>query len=343
MVRKAATRNFPWSIAAEVNLVLPPSHPSPPPQYEDLPVAKRPRLQTSTADRMSTAAGADSDPFCADEHSITDSDKDNSDSQSIADAATPDDKVIVVPTHPLTLASLPKDELDPTPTAVVAPVQNGNKGKWSPKEDELLNEAVQKHGRKWVPIAAMVPGRTNPQCRSRWLRHLDPTNGKKGRWTPEEDAILIEAVGKLGKDFTAVAALIPGRTNDRCRDRWGRWTPEEDAILIEAVEKLGKDFTAVAALIPGRTDDRCRDRWVRCLDVSSNEGIEKGTWAPEEDAKLIEAVQKLGRHWVPVAALVCTRTNIQCRQRWLDDLDRYRGKVRSPRKKRTLSCTSDDE
>jgi hypothetical protein len=34
-----------------------------------------------------------------------------------------------------------------------------------------------------------------------------------------EDAILIEAVGKLGKDFTAVAALIPGRTSEKC-DRW---------------------------------------------------------------------------------------------------------------------------
>jgi hypothetical protein len=227
---------------------------------------------------------------------------------------------------------------------VVAPVQNENenKGKWSPKEDALLNEAVQKHGRKWVSVAALVPGRTNPQCRSRWLRHLDPTNGKKGRWTPQEDAILIEAVGKLGKDFTAVAALIPGRTNERCRDRWGRWTPEEDAILIEAVGKLGKDFSAVAALIPGRTNERCRDRWVRCLDSASSEGFEKGTWTPEEDAKLIDAVQKLGRHWVPVATLVCTRTNTQCRQRWLDDLDRYRGKARSPRRKSAATGMTND-
>jgi hypothetical protein len=263
MVRKVATRTFPWSIATEVNLMLPPLSPPPPPKDEKVPVAKRPRLRTSTAVK---------------------------------------------------------------------------KGKWSPKEDALLTEAVKKHGRKWVPVAALVPGRTNPQCRSRWLRHLDPNNGKKGRWTPEEDAILIEAVGKLGKDFTAVADLIPGRTNERCRDRWFRWTPEEDAILTEAVGKLGKDFTSVAALIPGRTSERCRDRWVGCLDFTSSEGLEKGTWTPEEDGKLIEAVQKLGRDWVPVAELVCTRTNTQCRQRWLDDLDRYRGKVRSPRRPWTATA-----
>jgi hypothetical protein len=289
MVRKVATRTLLWSIAAKVNLVSPPS-PPPPPQDEDLPVAKRPRLWTSTADRMPTAA-------------------------------------VVVPTHALPLASSPKDEVDPT--AVAAPVQNENKGKWTPKEDALLTEAVHKYGRKWVPIAALVPGRTNPQCRTRWLQHLDPTNAKKGRWTPEEDAILTEAVEKLGKDFTAVAALIPGRTNVRCRDRWERWTPEEDAILTEAVGKLGKDFTAVAAVVPGRTNEKCRERWFRYFDITSSEGPKKGTWTPEEDAKLIEAVQKVGRHWVPVAALVYTRTNTQCRQRWLDNLKRDHGTVRA--------------
>jgi hypothetical protein len=284
-VRKVATRNFPWSNAAEVNLVLPPS-PSPPtpPQDEELPTAKRPRLRTPIVDRMSTAA-------------------------------------VVVSTYVSTLASSPKDELDLN--EVVVPVQTENKGKWTPKEDALLTEAVQKHGKKWVPIAALVPGRTNPQCRTRWLQHLDPTNGKKGRWTKEEDALLTEAVQKHGKNFTAVAALIPGRTNERCRDRWERWTPEEDIILIEAVGKLGKDFTAVAALIPGRTIERCRHRWVSSYDI--REGLKKGTWTPEEDAKLIEAVQKHGRQWVPVAALVFTRTNTQCRQRWLDNLDPDRG------------------
>jgi hypothetical protein len=296
MVRKVATRTFPWSIAAEVNLVLPPpplSHPPPqplPPQDEDLPVAKRPRLWISTADRMSTAAAADSDP------DPSYSNEDHSDAKSIVVAAKPGaNTVVVAPTHALmNHASLSKDELDTT--AVFSPSQSKteNKGKWTQEEDTLLAKAVQTHGKRWVPIAAMVPGRTNPQCRSRWLRHLDPTNGKKGRWTPQEDAILIEAVGKLGKEFTAVAALIPGRTNERCRDRWFRW-----------------------------------------FDIASIQGLEKGTWTPEEDAKLTEAVQKLGIHWVPVAALVCTRTNTQCRQRWLDNLDPDRVTARSPKKKST--------
>ena len=130
---------------------------------------------------------------------------------------------------------------------------------------------------------------------------MDPTNGKKGRWTPKEDAILKEAVRKLGKEFTAVAALIPGRTNDRCRDRWFRW-----------------------------------------FDIASIQGLEKGPWTPEEEAKLREAVQKVGIHWVPVAALVRTRTNKQCRQRWLDKFDPDLVTARSPRRKSTAPGTTND-
>jgi nuclear transport factor 2 (NTF2) superfamily protein len=270
MVRKVATRTFPLLIAAQVNLVLPPpshplsshtqsSPPSPPPlQDDDLPVAKRPRLLISTSDKMSKAAVAHEEHL---------------DAQSIVDTETPDDMLVVVPTH----ASLPNDELDPI--AVVSPVQT--KKKWTPEEDAILTEAVhQRQGKSWLPIAELLPGRTSRQCRSRWMRQLDPNNSNKGKWTREEDIMLIRAVGKLGTDFIAVAALIPGRTNERCRYRW-----------------------------------------VRNLNLSTGQELVKGKWSLEEDVKLIEAVQRFGKNWVPVAALVYTRSNSQCRQRWLECLE----------------------
>ncbi|KAI9333934.1 Homeodomain-like protein [Zopfochytrium polystomum] len=44
------------------------------------------------------------------------------------------------------------------------------KGKWSPEEDELLRVGMATHGKSWVKIAEMVPGRTQRQCRTRWLQ-----------------------------------------------------------------------------------------------------------------------------------------------------------------------------
>ncbi|GBC08192.1 hypothetical protein RclHR1_07960008 [Rhizophagus clarus] len=44
------------------------------------------------------------------------------------------------------------------------------KGKWSPSEDEILKEGVRMFGRCWIRIAEMIDGRTQRQCRTRWLQ-----------------------------------------------------------------------------------------------------------------------------------------------------------------------------
>jgi hypothetical protein len=207
--------------------------------------------------------------------------------------------------------------------------------KWTPEEDTKLIEAVKNHGTHWVVVAALVPSRTNDQCRQRWMLSLDPDIGK-GKWNEEEDTNLNDAVKKHGTNWLAVAALVPGRTNNQCRSRWklsldldigkslGKWTPEEDKKLIEAVKNHGTHWVVVAALVPGRTGKQCRRRWTLSLDPDI--GKSSGKWTPEEDTKLIEAVENHGKNWVVVAALVSSRTNDQCRQRWMLSLDPDIGK-----------------
>jgi hypothetical protein len=40
---------------------------------------------------------------------------------------------------------------------------------WKGEEDAELTEAAKQNGENWVAVAAMIPGRTNQQCRSRWV------------------------------------------------------------------------------------------------------------------------------------------------------------------------------
>jgi myb proto-oncogene protein len=216
-----------------------------------------------------------------------------------------------------------------------------NRGTWAAEEDTRLTNAVKEHGvNNWAAVAALVPGRTNVQCRYRWVNILDPnnninTNNSTGKWTVEEDAKLAEAVTEFGNDWIRVATLVPGRTNGQCCQRWaqsldpnnnnnstGKLTVEEDAKLTEAVAEFGNNWIRVATLVPGRKNVQCRRRWVNSLDPNKNNSNNNTSrWIVKEDAKLAEAVTEFGNDWIRVATLVPGRTNGQCRQRWVNILD----------------------
>jgi hypothetical protein len=155
-------------------------------------------------------------------------------------------------------------------------------GRWTPDEDSKLKDAVQRHGGKdWAAITALVPGRTQKQCSSRWHHVLNPsitlTAGRTGIWTPDEDDKLKVAVQTHGgKNWGAIAVLVPGRTKQQCRNRWnnaldpsmdrakgrtGKWAEDEDSKLKNAVQMHGnKNWAAIVALVPGRTKVQCQNR-----------------------------------------------------------------------------------
>jgi uncharacterized protein (DUF2237 family) len=144
------------------------------------------------------------------------------------------------------------------------------------------------NGKDWFAIATLVPGRTKRQCHNRWHDALDPrihrTTGRTGRWTPDEDAMLKEAVQMHNsKNWDAIARLVPGRTITQCGNRWqsalvtsigrtpgrvDKWTSDEDTKLKNAVRMQGvrKDWYAITALVPGRTRIQCSRRWNKHLD-----------------------------------------------------------------------------
>jgi hypothetical protein len=115
-----------------------------------------------------------------------------------------------------------KNVLDPS----IIDRANGRMGRWTEDEDLKLKHAVQTRGaRDWPGIALMVPGRTNDQCLNRWRNALDPStdwaNGRTGSWTEEEDLKLKTSVEMHdGKDWAAIAVLVPDRTSKQCRQRW---------------------------------------------------------------------------------------------------------------------------
>lgn len=67
----------------------------------------------------------------------------------------------------------------------------------------------------WNRVAASLPGRTNKDCRKRWVNRLCGER-KMGPWDREEDKLLLEAMENYGPRFVASSQSI--------RAQRGSWT-----------------------------------------------------------------------------------------------------------------------
>ncbi|KAJ4976194.1 hypothetical protein NE237_001300 [Protea cynaroides] len=100
--------------------------------------------------------------------------------------------------------------------------KNGlKKGPWTPEEDQKLMDYIQKHGHgSWrtLPKNAGLQ-RCGKSCRLRWTNYLRP-DIKRGRFSFEEEEAIIQLHSILGNKWSAIAARLPGRTDNEIKNYW---------------------------------------------------------------------------------------------------------------------------
>jgi len=161
-------------------------------------------------------------------------------------------------------------------------------------------------------------------------RHEDSVQPRDRRaWTEDEDELLRQAIDKEDGDanppskWHAIAKHIPNRTNKDCRKRWwaqmatrvskGSWSAEEDERLFQAVEELGTKWAAVASRVGTRNSGQCAKRWNDAL----NPAIDRSGWTPEEDDRLLKAVEQQGHSWANIARTYLPgRTGLAAKNRY---------------------------
>lgn len=174
---------------------------------------------------------------------------------------------------------------------------------WTPEEDEMLIDTVERLGNQnWNKIAIFLPGRTMEQCQYRWSLKLFPRlrsyqesdkkgfsfletykyhEGKnsppQGRWSEEEDQLLLSLVKKYGvQNWAQITKEIPGRSEEQIHKRWhdcldpnikkGEWTEEEDLMILVSCHLIGNNWSLMARhLITGRTSQGISIRWGKTL------------------------------------------------------------------------------
>lgn len=184
----------------------------------------------------------------------------------------------------------------------------------------------------WEHLSSMyVQGRSGPECESRWMNCEDPLINRQS-WTVQEDKKLLYVVQNEGfSNWIDIAGLLgTNRTPFQCLSRFQRslnasiikneWTAPEDEELRIAVSEYGEtNWQLVASTLEGRTGTQCSNRWKKSLNPLRER---VGKWDPDEDKRLKIAVRLFGaKIWNKIARFVPGRTQVQCRERWVNCLD----------------------
>lgn len=163
---------------------------------------------------------------------------------------------------------------------------------WTKEEDakltQIVHEKLISHGFEgginqlfsqtptfeldWEAVSDELGTRKPKECKKRWNNSLNPTL-KKGKWTPEEDEMLINLFKEFGSSWQKISLAIPGRTDDQCakryievldpstKDRLRPWTIDEDLLLIKKVKTYGTKWRTISNEMVGRPSLTCRNRW----------------------------------------------------------------------------------
>ncbi|KAI8373134.1 Homeodomain-like protein [Radiomyces spectabilis] len=92
--------------------------------------------------------------------------------------------------------------------------------RWEKEEDDALRAAVNVYGvGNWRIIQRHIPGRTDMQCRERWVNCLDP-NLDFTPFNEEEIQRLKELYAIHGRKWSLLAEYFPGHTDNQVLREW---------------------------------------------------------------------------------------------------------------------------
>ncbi|KAF2924831.1 transcription factor MYB53 [Oryza sativa Japonica Group] len=119
---------------------------------------------------------------------------------------------------------------------------------------------------------------------------------KKGPWTPEEDKLLVEYIGKNGHGSWRRLPKLAGlnRCGKSCRLRWtnylrpdikrGGFSDDEERLIIHLHATLGNKWSSIATKLKGRTDNEIKNYWNTHLRKKLlSQGIDPVTHRPRTD------------------------------------------------------------
>ncbi|WOG90088.1 hypothetical protein DCAR_0209329 [Daucus carota subsp. sativus] len=96
------------------------------------------------------------------------------------------------------------------------------KGPWTPEEDKILMDYIRENGGhgSWRALPKLAGlNRCGKSCRLRWTNYLRP-DIKRGKFSDEEERMIINLHSAIGNKWSQIAAHLPGRTDNEIKNFW---------------------------------------------------------------------------------------------------------------------------
>ncbi|CAH8387235.1 unnamed protein product [Eruca vesicaria subsp. sativa] len=133
---------------------------------------------------------------------------------------------------------------------------NVKRGPWSPDEDAMLRDYIEKQGTggNWIALPHKAGlRRCGKSCRLRWLNYLRP-NLRHGDFTEEEDKIICSLFASIGSRWSVIAAHLPGRTDNDIKNYWN--TKLKKKIIATMAPPPPNHLLAIASSLPSSSSSQ---------------------------------------------------------------------------------------
>ncbi|GMY27139.1 transcription factor MYB828 [Fagus crenata] len=147
------------------------------------------------------------------------------------------------------------------------------KGPWTTEEDHILISYIKNYGHEnWraLPKQAGLL-RCGKSCRLRWTNYLRP-DIKRGNFSREEEENIIQLHEMLGNRWSAIAARLPGRTDNEIKNVWHTHLKKR-LKQRESNPEINLQVTNCDSNAPRQSESSSLN------NVPSNQGFESPTYA----------------------------------------------------------------
>ena len=195
-------------------------------------------------------------------------------------------------------------------------VTNVNLGKWTPAEEQLLIQAVNKYGKSWVQVEAYIKTRSALQAHRKWksmsrsqvstdetdaTESKDPSLSSNSMKMPTDDLPLRKSEND---DETSSQVLV--KSNNQVEKNTGPWTDEEHKLFLQAQNVHGNFWVKIASIVKTRSAQQVatHGKFFDKMQSKPNPELKAGNWSKAEHQLLLDAQEIYDKNCEKIAAHV---------------------------------------